>query len=298
MKDMKNGQAPRAHGFNRLGSSMKRRPFVFLVGGAALGAVGLFAGPTIGIQLASSTATTVGTSSLTPNVAADQAATNWANTNAPGTGQVVIVKTESDTEGALNTPVFDVKLIAANANTYSITVQASNDAILSAHLAENSISPTSSTVAPTSSTVAPTSSTVAPTSSTVAPTSSTVAPTSSTVAPTSSTVAPTSSTVAPTSSTVAPSLLSTISGADQAATSWVNANAPGAGSVQIIKTEPDTEGSSHIPVFDVNVIGGNGHEYAVTVAQANDAVINAHLTESQPKVLTSVDKSKTSSSDH
>ncbi len=270
MKDMKNGQAPRAHGFNRLGSSMKRRPFVFLVGGAALGAVGLFAGPTIGIQLASSTATTVGTSSLTPNVAADQAATNWANTNAPGTGQVVIVKTESDTEGALNTPVFDVKLIAANANTYSITVQASNDAILSAHLAENSISPTSSTVAPTSSTVAPTS----------------------------STVAPTSSTVAPTSSTVAPSLLSTISGADQAATSWVNANAPGAGSVQIIKTEPDTEGSSHIPVFDVNVIGGNGHEYAVTVAQANDAVINAHLTESQPKVLTSVDKSKTSSSDH
>lgn len=80
--------------------------------------------------------------------AADNAALSYVDQQYPGTGTAVVLKTESDTEHGI--PVYDVKVTAPNGSTYSLSVQASNDTVLSAQRSETQTSQTgTSTPEPT-----------------------------------------------------------------------------------------------------------------------------------------------------
>ncbi len=74
-----------------------------------------------------------------PVAAADQAAVTYVGQHYPGTGTARVLRTEADTEHGV--PVYDVVVQAPNGATYSLSVRASNDSVLSAHLAESSPTP-------------------------------------------------------------------------------------------------------------------------------------------------------------
>jgi hypothetical protein len=69
------------------------------------------------------------------------------------------------------------------------------------------------------------------------------------------------------------------SGADQAALSYVDSHYPGAGTAQVLKTEPDVERG--VPVYDVRVLAPDGTTYVVHVRQVGDAVLSANPAEQQ-----------------
>jgi hypothetical protein len=71
--------------------------------------------------------------------AADQAALTYVGQNYPGAGTAKVLKTESDTERGV--PVYDVVVQAPNGATYSVSVRASDDSVLAAHLTESSPAP-------------------------------------------------------------------------------------------------------------------------------------------------------------
>ncbi|MHB8379090.1 MAG: hypothetical protein ACYDB2_04100 [Acidimicrobiales bacterium] len=68
---------------------------------------------------------------------ADLAAVSYVNTNYPGSGVAIVLTTSADTEAGV--PVYDVRIVAPNGSTYVVHVQQSNDAVLSANLAENQV---------------------------------------------------------------------------------------------------------------------------------------------------------------
>ncbi len=69
------------------------------------------------------------------------------------------------------------------------------------------------------------------------------------------------------------------SGADQVAVNYVDTHYPGAGTAQVLKTEPDIERG--VPVYDVRVLAPDGTTYAVHVRQAGDAALSASPAEHQ-----------------
>ncbi len=138
---------------NRAGNFLKRRSLSLIAGGAVLTTAGLIAGTSgTGTQLASSTIaapTVQAATTVAPYAAANQAAITWATANASGSGSVSITKTEAETIGSINTPVYEVSLVAPNGKAYVIDVQISNSAILAANLAETQSATQPSTVPPT-----------------------------------------------------------------------------------------------------------------------------------------------------
>ncbi len=70
-----------------------------------------------------------------------------------------------------------------------------------------------------------------------------------------------------------------VSGADQAAVSYVDTNYPGSGVANLLTTSADTEAG--VPVYDVRIVAPNGSTYVVHVQQSNDAVLSANLAENQ-----------------
>ena len=71
--------------------------------------------------------------------AADQAALSYVSQNYPGAGTAKVLRTEADTEHGV--PVYDVVVQAPDGATYSLSVRASNDSVLAAHLTESSPTP-------------------------------------------------------------------------------------------------------------------------------------------------------------
>lgn len=70
-----------------------------------------------------------------------------------------------------------------------------------------------------------------------------------------------------------------VSGADQAAVSYVDTNYPGSGVANLLTTSADTEAG--VPVYDVRIVAPNGSTYVVHVQQSSDAVLSANLAENQ-----------------
>lgn len=97
-------------------------------------AAGAHAAPRSGVQLASA-------SSLAG--AADRAAVTYVDQHFGGSGTAAVLKTEADKEHGV--PVYDVRVKAPNGATYSLSVRASNDSVISAHLAEASSVPAATT---------------------------------------------------------------------------------------------------------------------------------------------------------
>jgi len=77
---------------------------------------------------------------------ADQVALNYAAQTYPGAGTASVLKTEADTEHGV--PVYDVTVMAPNGTTYSLSIRASNDSVLSAHPVESQPAPRTSAIAP------------------------------------------------------------------------------------------------------------------------------------------------------
>ena len=71
-----------------------------------------------------------------PVAAADQAALTYVSQHYPGAGTAKVLRTEADTEHGV--AVYDVVVQAPNGATYSLSVRASNDSVLAAHLSESS----------------------------------------------------------------------------------------------------------------------------------------------------------------
>ncbi|MHB1527616.1 MAG: PepSY domain-containing protein [Candidatus Dormibacteria bacterium] len=87
-------------------------------------------------------------SASSPAVAADTAALSYVNQHYSGTGTAAVLKTEADTEHGV--PVYDVTVTAPNGTTYSLSIQTSNDSVLSASPAETQVT-TTPTVLPSGS---------------------------------------------------------------------------------------------------------------------------------------------------
>lgn len=126
---------------NGIGNFLTRRSLSLIAGGAVLTTAGLIAGTSgAGAQLASSTipAPTVQAATTVPPsyAAANQAAITWATANASGSGTVSITKTEAETVGSLNIPIYEVSLVAPNGKAYVIDVQISDNAIMTANLTD------------------------------------------------------------------------------------------------------------------------------------------------------------------
>lgn len=66
---------------------------------------------------------------------ADQAAVTYVDTNYPGSGVATVQTTIANTEAGVL--VYDVTIMAPDGSTYVVHVQQSNDAVLSANLADN-----------------------------------------------------------------------------------------------------------------------------------------------------------------
>lgn len=81
-----------------------------------------------------------------PAAAADQAALAYVGQHYPGSGTAKVLRTEADTEHGV--PVFDVVVQAPSGATYSLSVRASNDSVLAAHLSEASRAPLGSLTGP------------------------------------------------------------------------------------------------------------------------------------------------------
>ncbi|MHB8324999.1 MAG: PepSY domain-containing protein [Candidatus Dormibacteria bacterium] len=79
-------------------------------------------------------------SASSPAVAADTAALSYVNQHYSGTGTAAVLKTEADTEHGV--PVYDVTVTAPNGTTYSLSIQTSNDSVLSASPAETQVAKT------------------------------------------------------------------------------------------------------------------------------------------------------------
>lgn len=94
----------------------------------------LVAGAIFGNVMAS-TAHAAGPISGGNPAAADGAAVSYVTTNDPGNGQAHVLKTEPDVEHGVS--VYDVRVLAPNGSIYVVHVQQSNDAVLSASLAES-----------------------------------------------------------------------------------------------------------------------------------------------------------------
>ncbi len=82
-----------------------------------------------------------------PAAAADQAALTYVSQNYPGAGAAKVLRTEADTEHGV--AVYDVVVLAPNGATYSLSVRASNDSVLAAHLSESSPTPLGTLTGPT-----------------------------------------------------------------------------------------------------------------------------------------------------
>lgn len=227
----------------KIPSTLRRRSTPFVAGGVFLAGVGLMATNLGGSELLSSSTPTlpqtVSVQAVSTSALADQAAIAWVDANASGSGTAVVLKTEPDTEGPQHLAVFDVSIIAPNFLTYVVHVEASNYGVLSANLAEHQTTTSSTTTSSTTSTTA----------------------------------ASTTTTVAPTTTTSPPS---GASAADQAAIAWVDANAAGSGTAQILKTDPEFENM----VYEIKVVAPNSQIYEIKVSMTSGSVVSAKPSDS------------------
>ncbi len=112
------------------------------VAGVAVGAVAVAGGAWAATRGggASSVPTRVSlVAASSPVAAADQAALTYVGQHYPGSGAARVLRTEADTEHGV--PVYDVVVEAPNGASYSLSVRASNDSVISAHLTESSPTP-------------------------------------------------------------------------------------------------------------------------------------------------------------
>ncbi|MHB1500139.1 MAG: PepSY domain-containing protein [Candidatus Dormibacteria bacterium] len=106
---------------------------------AAVGAAGAIALTQGGPHATVPTSVNLVSASGPAAAAADNAAVSYVDQKYPGSATAVVLKTESDTEHGI--PVYDVQVTAPNGSTYSLSVQVSNDTVLSAQLSETKTSP-------------------------------------------------------------------------------------------------------------------------------------------------------------
>ncbi|MHB1712886.1 MAG: hypothetical protein ACYCV7_16070 [Acidimicrobiales bacterium] len=81
---------------------------------------------------------------------ADQAAVSYVNANYPGSGTANVLVTSPDVEHGV--PVYDIRIVAPSGTTYVVHVQRSNDAVLSANLAETQVTTPPVTTTPVTTT--------------------------------------------------------------------------------------------------------------------------------------------------
>ena len=82
------------------------------------------------------------------------------------------------------------------------------------------------------------------------------------------------------------SLDTSVNMADQAAISWVQTNAPGTGTAQVLNTEFDTEVRQKIPVYDIKILVPKSVIFVVQIKKPDFSLLTVNIAENQPYLST------------